>query len=95
MKPQVQQTKPVEKQVVKPQVQQTKSVEKQVVKPQVQQVTTSIPATVIKAPKRNIEIMPINVVNKKNLYLNQNNCSKPEKVQSYDDYSVEVIKFNF
>ena len=95
VKPQVQQTKLVEKQVVKPQVQQTKPVEKQVVKPQVQQVTTSIPATVIKAPKRNIEIMPINVVNKKNLYLNQNNCSKPEKVQSYDDYSVEVIKFNF
>ena len=95
VKPQAQQTKPVEKQVVKPQVQQTKLVEKQVVKPQVQQVTTSIPATVIKAPKRNIEIMPINVVNKKNLYLNQNNCSKPEKVQSYDDYSVEVIKFNF
>ena len=95
VKSQAQQTKPVEKQVVKPQVQQTKPVEKQVVKPQVQQVTTSIPATVIKAPKRNIEIMPINVVNKKNLYLNQNNCSKPEKVQSYDDYSVEVIKFNF
>ena len=95
VKQQAKQTKPVEKQVVKPQVQQTKLVEKQVVKPQVQQVTTSIPATVIKAPKRNIEIMPINVVNKKNLYLNQNNCSKPEKVQSYDDYSVEVIKFNF
>ena len=95
VKPQAQQTKPVEKQVAKSQVQQTKPVEKQVEKSQVQQVTTSIPATVIKAPKRNIEIMPINVVNKKNLYLNQNNCSKPEKVQSYDDYSVEVIKFNF
>jgi len=97
-KPAVQQKPTVQQQAQKPAVQQKPTVQQQIQKPAVQQKpaeNNAFPATVVKAPKRNIEIMPINAENKKQLYLNQSRYTKPVKTNNYNDYSIEVIYINF
>ena len=88
--------KPVINKVEQPIVEQSKVIETNKVEmlPEQKEEIKSV-APVVQETTNSFDIKPINVVNKKRLYLNQSKVVKPVKKYTFVEYETEVIEFKF